>query len=93
VGGDGGGYAGDLGQKGTEIFLQRRLDDPNHVDPLQQIALSAQRLLSQFRPLLALVVLAAFIDSRISLRSSGWLMMMKAVGPRRSLTILRHHDP
>src|ERR1700690_1587515 len=30
VGGDGGGYAGDLGQKGTKIFFQRGLDDPNH---------------------------------------------------------------
>jgi len=35
VGRDGEGYAGDLRQKGTEIFLRRGLDDPNRIDPLQ----------------------------------------------------------
>jgi ISXO2-like transposase domain len=31
-----------LGQSEREIFLQTGLDYPNHVDPVQQIALSAQ---------------------------------------------------
>src|ERR1700691_3320477 len=35
VGQDGGGQAGDLRQKETEIFLQRGLDGPNQLDPLQ----------------------------------------------------------
>jgi hypothetical protein len=35
VGRDGWGYAGDLRQKGTKIFLPTGLDDPNHLDPLQ----------------------------------------------------------
>jgi hypothetical protein len=39
-------YGCDLGQKGMEKFLQRGLDDPNHLDPLQQIRLCAQVHLS-----------------------------------------------
>ena len=42
VGRDGEGYAGDLGQKGTGIFLRMGLDDPNHIDPLQQNSVFAQ---------------------------------------------------
>jgi hypothetical protein len=32
---DGGGSIADLGQAGTEIFLQAGLDRANHVDPVQ----------------------------------------------------------
>jgi len=32
---DGGGFIADLGQAGTEIFLQAGLDRSNHVDPVQ----------------------------------------------------------
>jgi len=32
VGRDGNGYAGDLGQKGTEIFFDGGLDDPNQIE-------------------------------------------------------------
>ena len=42
VGRDGARCRSDLGQKGTEIFLQRGLDRANQLDPVQQIALSAQ---------------------------------------------------
>jgi hypothetical protein len=35
VGRDGEGYVGESRLKGMEIFLQRGLDDPNHIDPLQ----------------------------------------------------------
>jgi hypothetical protein len=38
VGWDGKGYRFDLGQAGTGIFLQRGLDGPNQIDPLQQIS-------------------------------------------------------
>jgi hypothetical protein len=36
------GYRSDLGEAGMEIFLKMGLDRANHVDPVQQIALSAQ---------------------------------------------------
>src|SRR3984957_9638635 len=42
AGRDGERYAGDLRRKGMKIFLRRGLDDPNQIDPVQQIALSAQ---------------------------------------------------
>jgi hypothetical protein len=41
VGRDGGGYAGDLGRKGTRIFLRRGLDDPNHPDSIGVSVLNA----------------------------------------------------
>ena len=41
LGRDGEGYAGDLRQKGTGIFLRRGLDDPNHVDPTGEFSLNA----------------------------------------------------
>src|ERR1700737_2018624 len=36
MGRDGGGYRSDLGQAGTEIFLQTGLDRANQIDPPQQ---------------------------------------------------------
>src|SRR5260370_15894989 len=41
VGWDGVSFRSDLGQTGNGIFLQTGLDDPNHVDPLQQISVLA----------------------------------------------------
>src|SRR6202158_5977552 len=35
---DGGGYRSDLGQAGTEIFLQRGLDRANQIESFQEIA-------------------------------------------------------
>jgi hypothetical protein len=40
VGRDGERYAGDLRWKGTEIFLQGGLDDPNQLELFQQIRLA-----------------------------------------------------
>jgi hypothetical protein len=37
-------FKSDLGQTGTDLFLQMGLDDPNHVDPVQQISVLAQGL-------------------------------------------------
>ena len=42
VGRDGGSGATDLPDGLSEIFFARGLDDPNHVDPLQQFAVCAQ---------------------------------------------------
>jgi hypothetical protein len=42
-----------LGQDGTEIFLQIRLDRANHVDPVQQIELSKQDGLSPAKPIIS----------------------------------------
>jgi hypothetical protein len=39
---DGCGYGGDLGKARTEIFLEMRLDGPNHIEPVQQIRRYAQ---------------------------------------------------
>jgi hypothetical protein len=47
VGRDGERCRRDLGQMGIGIFLQRGLDDPNQIDPVQQITLSAQGSLAQ----------------------------------------------
>src|ERR1700682_2357521 len=38
VGRDGGGYRSDLGQAGTEIFLQMGLDRANQIESFQEIA-------------------------------------------------------
>src|SRR6202022_3050847 len=38
---DGEGYRSDLGQAGTEIFLQMGLDRANQIEPLQEISWSA----------------------------------------------------
>jgi hypothetical protein len=39
---DGQTHAADLGESRSGIFFRMGLDDPNHVDPLQQISLRAQ---------------------------------------------------
>src|SRR5256885_12885205 len=39
-------YNFDLGEAGTEMFLQTGLDSPNQIDPVEQITFSAQ---SEFR--------------------------------------------
>src|ERR1700677_2474100 len=44
VGRDGGGYRGDLGQKGTEIFLRTGLDHPNQIEVEGEFFLRAHAL-------------------------------------------------
>jgi hypothetical protein len=44
AGRDGERYAGDLGQKETEIFLQRGLDDPNQIERKGEFSFTAQGL-------------------------------------------------
>jgi hypothetical protein len=35
-------FRSDLGWVGTDLFLHVGLDDPNHLDPVQQISAAAQ---------------------------------------------------
>jgi hypothetical protein len=35
-------FKSDLGGVGTDLFLQMGLDDPNHIDPAQQISATAR---------------------------------------------------
>jgi hypothetical protein len=85
VGRDGEGYAGDLGQKGTGIFLRMGLDGPNQIERKGEFSFAAQDLRSSVgqdlieigsdrgvaRMSAARCGVKLAIDSRISLRSSG----------------------
>jgi len=43
-------YAGDLGRKGSEIFFKTHLDDPNHVERIQENLLTDTFKIQHFMP-------------------------------------------
>jgi hypothetical protein len=84
VGRDGIRYRFDLGQTKTGIFLQRRLDRANQIDPLRQF-----RVLTQIRPATDWCIFSAVASSfetRANARSFRMrsLMVRSAATPRVS---------
>jgi hypothetical protein len=70
VGRDGAAYGFDLGKTRRELFLQTRLDDPNHVDPEREIFFYAHdlcaRLVSAGRqPIRPNVLIPASLDREV----------------------------